>query len=228
VDYSAGMHTVEELQEMMKIREEMAVLQSRYEAILKRPLGGASEPAPIAAPAPAAPTPAPAAIPVETPPVAAAAPVAPVTPPVVPTAPATPPAAAPKTAPAKAETISVAPKADKAAPIRINPTAASTPVPTPPPVSTPATATAAAVPSSAPSPSAPQGGSLRDSISTVILAAGKPIAFDEIYAALEAGGYTLPEQKPKLVVRKTLFNKAAFTMVGKDKLGQGQYEVAAS
>lgn len=41
----------------------------------------------------------------------------------------------------------------------------------------------------------------------VINASGKALAFDEIYAGLESGGYTLPAEKPKLVVRKILFNK---------------------
>ena len=83
----------------------------------------------------------------------------------------------------------------------------------------------AATPASPPA-TAPKGGSLRDSIAAVIQAANKPLTFDEIYAELEAGEYKLPGNKPKLVVRKTLFDKAAFKIVGKDKLGQGKYEVA--
>jgi len=180
MDYSAGMHTVEELQEMMELRKQMEELQARYEAILKRPLKD-GEPAPAATPAPAAaPAPAPVAAPApatkapEAPAAAAPAPPAAPTPTAAPATPATPPAAPAAVA------------ADK-----------------------------------------PKSGALKEAIAGVIQAAGKALTFDEIYAALEAGGHKLPEQKPKLVVRKTLFNKAAFKMVGKDKLGQGKYEVAS-
>ncbi len=180
MDYSAGMHTVEELQEMMELRKQMEALQLRYAAILERPLKASGELPPASSP----------------------------------TAPATSSSAA---APP------VAPSAVAAAP--------AAPVPEKPAATAPAAPVAPAAPASSPTPpaapaaDAPKPGSLRESITAVLKAAGKPLSFDQIYAALEAGNYKLPEQKPKLVVRKTLFNKAAFAMVGKDKLGQGKYDI---
>lgn len=227
MDYSAGMHTVEELQEMMELRKQMEALQARYETILKRPLkeDGAAPPA-APTPTPAAP-PTPAITPVPAP---SAPPAPPSMRPVEPEKPAAAPAPSP--APATPPPPAVIPAAaapekpaepEKPAAAPASPTPASATPETPP--ASPAPAPAAAAPAAAPA-TAPKAGKLKESIQTVIREAGKALTFDEIYAALEAGGHELPEQKPKLVVRKTLFNKAAFKMVGKDKLGQGKYEVA--
>jgi len=196
------MHTVDELQEMMELRKQMEALQLRYKTILERPLKkGADTPPAAPPPAPEKPAPTPAA-PAPTPVTPEPTPVV-VTPTPTPDTPADKPAEAAPPAPAPDK-----PAAEAAAPSA--PAAPPTP-PTPP----------------APAGNQPKPGSLRDAITTVLKAADKPLNFDEIFAALEAGGHKLPEQKPKLMVRKTLFNKAAFTMVGKDKAGQGQYEAAS-
>lgn len=210
MDYSAGMHTVEELQEMMKLRQQMEVLQARYAAILKRPL----ENAPPASPSPQATAPiAEEAAAPEQPSVASPATPATVTPPPAPAAAATatvsvPEPPTPKVA-VKPKNPDVKPKAKPAAP-----------TPTVTPKAVPKAASTAPKASTA----ASGGGGLQEAIAGLMREAGKPLAFDEIYAGLEASGYALPEKKPKLVVRKTLFKKSVFKMVGKDKMGQGKYE----
>jgi hypothetical protein len=202
------MHTVDELQEMMELRKEMAKLQARYAEILDRPQQLSSEPVPVIVVKPVA---APPANPTVTLPPSTAPQ------PVVQTKVARP---VDVPVPVAAEIKVVAPKSAPVAPPQVAPVVAAAPTPVPE-VITPTPPVTAAV-ASAPT----GGGSVRESIVAVINASGKALAFDEIYAGLEAGGYKLPAEKPKLVVRRTLFNKAVFNMVGKDKHGQGQYEVA--
>ncbi len=260
MDYSEGMHTVEELEEMVQIRKEMETLQLRYNEILNRSLddaGSAIAPpaietaAPVASAAPEmaqrpatreAPTPvAPIELPEPTPepaPEPTPTPVAPIE--------LAEPTPAPTPIPAPAPTVTLEPPPTPMAPPVQASKAPPPPLPVlpsvkrsvspPPTVVVPASKRAARTapgptvtpaPKAAPAASGANGGSLRESILAVLRASGTPLSFDEIYAGLEAGEYTLPPEKPKLVVRRILFNKTAFKMVSKDKLGQGKYEVAA-
>jgi len=88
-----------------------------------------------------------------------------------------------------------------------------------PPVPPPATAAPAAVPQPVPV-LAPTGGvssseTLR--LETVIVgllkSKNEPMGFEEIYTALEKNGTALPKDKPKLVIRKLLYNPKKFAPV---------------
>ena len=61
-----------------------------------------------------------------------------------------------------------------------------------------------------PAPKDPASMTLKDHIADVLAKAGKPLQFEEIYKRLEEGKSPLPKDKPKLVVRQVLYNKAAF------------------
>ncbi len=226
VDDLANMHTIEELQEMMELRKQIDELQARYEAIYKRPLEESAAPDRSAI----------------TPPTAAQQEPKPtVVTPALPSSEKNPAPAAATLAPVAKESQPVkilkpVPKLEPLSPPRAQPVevAAKAPSPakpvTPPPSPVKPVAESpepkAAAPVVPKTPEAkPTGGSLKDSVAKVIKAAGKPLAFDDIYSALEQGGYKLPEKKAKLVVRKVLFDKSFFKMVGKDKAGQGLYEV---
>jgi len=41
---------------------------------------------------------------------------------------------------------------------------------------------------------------------SILLQEGKPLGFEKAYEKLVASGWEMPKQKPKLVVRKALFN----------------------
>ena len=51
---------------------------------------------------------------------------------------------------------------------------------------------------------------LKDHVVEVLSKVGKPLPFEEVYKRLEEGGAPLPPEKPKLVVRQILYNKALF------------------
>ena len=51
---------------------------------------------------------------------------------------------------------------------------------------------------------------LKDHIVDVLAKAGKPLPFEEVFKRLEDGQCPLPKDKPKLVVRQILYNKAFF------------------
>jgi len=51
---------------------------------------------------------------------------------------------------------------------------------------------------------------LKDHVVDVLEKAGKALPFEEVYKRLEEGGAPLPKEKPKLVVRQILYNKALF------------------
>ena len=73
-----------------------------------------------------------------------------------------------------------------------------------------------------PKPSeAKDGMKTSDKLSAILKDAGKPMSFDKIYDALEKSGYGLPKDKPKLVVRKVLYNPKNFKRVGK-----GDFDIA--
>jgi len=55
---------------------------------------------------------------------------------------------------------------------------------------------------------------LRDAINKVIMSAGKPLDFETIFSGLQRDGVTLPPEKPKLYVRRVLYEKDWFE-VGK-------------
>ena len=239
MDSSVAIHTLDELQEMMEIRKKIEALQARYEEITMRPLMkvdvitpkevavSPTPPQPVLRPVKPAPavtsTPEPAPKPPEPTPapiVPAAAALKTVTPPIP-----TPPAAAPAVIPVT--------------PIPTIPTPPATvvqpsPSPLPPAATAPAAPAAPSVtlakvqpapPMAAATKGAEKSSGISNSIAAVITASGKALTFDEIYSLLEEGNYTLPSQKPKLVVRRALFIKANFKMVGKDVQGQGKYEV---
>lgn len=55
---------------------------------------------------------------------------------------------------------------------------------------------------------------LRASIADMLNASGKPMTFDNIYAEMESSGVSLPASKPKLVVRKVLYDAKYFESSG--------------
>jgi hypothetical protein len=56
----------------------------------------------------------------------------------------------------------------------------------------------------------PANMTLKDHVADVLAKAGKPLSFEEIYKRLEDGKIPLPKDKPKLMVRQILYNKALF------------------
>ncbi|MBA4386492.1 MAG: hypothetical protein C0404_00845 [Verrucomicrobia bacterium] len=54
--------------------------------------------------------------------------------------------------------------------------------------------------------------SLKDAIVEILSGTDKPLSFEKIYERLEASGFPLPAEKPKLMVRQVLFNRAVFTV----------------
>jgi len=54
---------------------------------------------------------------------------------------------------------------------------------------------------------------LENSIIGIMKTKNEPMSFEEIYAALEKSGISLPADKPKLVVRKLLYNPKRFVTV---------------
>jgi len=236
VDSSVAIHTLDELQEMMEIRKKIEALQARYEEITMRPLMKVDVITPKEATVSPTP-PQPVLRPVKPALAVTSTPEpAPKTPDPTP-APIVPAAAAPKTITPPIPTPPVA--APAVIPVTPTPTITTPPVtvvqPSPSPLPPVATAPAApsvtlakvqpAPPVAAAAKGAEKSSGISNSIAAVITASGKALTFDEIYSLLEEGNYTLPSQKPKLVVRRALFIKANFKMVGKDVQGQGKYEV---
>ena len=59
-------------------------------------------------------------------------------------------------------------------------------------------------------PCEPGKKTLKESVRDALLKSGKPVSFDEIYRQLEANGAPLPADKPKLALRKVLYNRQQF------------------
>jgi hypothetical protein len=88
-------------------------------------------------------------------------------------------------------------------------------------------AKAGAAKADAPSPDAPpasvpkpdtagdksKGGSLQDATVAVLKAAGTPLDFESVFKKLEEAGAPLPAEKPKLVLRRILYDKNTFDVV---------------
>jgi len=71
---------------------------------------------------------------------------------------------------------------------------------------------------------APAAGGITNAekVRAILKAAGKPLSFEEVYAALEKSEYDLPATKPKLVIRKVLYNPAnSFT------IHKGKFDIAS-
>jgi hypothetical protein len=58
-----------------------------------------------------------------------------------------------------------------------------------------------------------KGGSLKDAVVAVLKAADAPLDFETVFQKLEEAGAPLPEEKPKLVLRRILYDKNAFDIV---------------
>lgn len=192
------MNTTEEIQELLAIRKQMDALQARYDAILARThvRPASSAPSPGTAPVESMPEPKP-AVPV------------PVAVPVIKPVETVPPSQK-----------SVIPPV----PVLKSPVATATPAPGPlapaipvlkPPSPLPdlkPCQDAVKAPAALATPAADAAGlsSLESAIIKVMTEKGLPMGFDAIYAALEKSGAPLPADKPKLVVRKILFNARRF------------------
>ena len=180
----------EQLKELLAIRTQMATLQAKYDQIIR--FGASSaQPVPVLPPLPTAQPEVPAPGP-QLQPVAAPAPIG-VTAPMQ-------PAAAP---------LPVAP-----APAIQRPVAAST---APGPSSAAARSYATTVPAKSKTDEPERitidssiTSNVRHTLVRILTESAKPLPFDKIYASLESTGTKLPSEKPKLVVRKLLYDKALF------------------
>lgn len=208
-----------ELTELLDIRRKIDALQMRYNELAAK---------------------------MAMPPSAAAA--APVAAPVAPVAPAPMPVAAPQPVPV------APPAAVYARPVAVaaaQPVAAPVAVPVAPvqPVQPVAQAVPASqvpsgeletkrFPAAAPSPGAtplaptlskdPATWTLKDYIVDILAKAGKPVTFEDVYKRLEERKAPMPKDKPKLVVRQVLYNKALFEVVrGAFTLAEGPGAAAA-
>jgi len=192
------MNTTEEIQELLAIRKQMDELQARYDAILAR-----AHARPVSS-APSLGT-----VPVESMPAPKPTVSVPVAVPVI----------------KPVETISAS-QGTVLSPVPVlkAPVATATPVPGPLVPSIPVLKSPSFLPELKPcqdavkAPAAPAVpvvdaaglSPLESAIIKVMTEKGLPMGFDAIYAALEKSGAPLPADKPKLVVRKILFNARRF------------------
>ncbi|MBN1558128.1 MAG: hypothetical protein JW951_08280 [Lentisphaerae bacterium] len=175
-------YTTEELKELLKIRMELDDLHARYDAIVRQAETRKSRPGEPAPGTKGAPD-TPAAAPAQ-PPAGRGAPAG-----AKPTAPANP-AASPDTAEAAAK----------------------------------GTAASGAAPGDGGSGAKPAVekkddgttvvkapvGTLKEEICSILRAGSGPLTFEDIYEGLESRGAPLPDEKPKLVVRKLLYDRGTF------------------
>lgn len=59
-------------------------------------------------------------------------------------------------------------------------------------------------------PAADAACDLVDAVKRIVAAAGAPLGFNEIYERLEKAGVPLPKDKPKLLLRRILYNRKMF------------------
>jgi hypothetical protein len=74
-----------------------------------------------------------------------------------------------------------------------------------------------AAPSAPPAPAAEGGAAavaLRDHIMRVLRQATVPLDFEAVFKKLEESGAPLPGEKPKLLLRRLLYDKNVFNVVG--------------
>lgn len=199
MDKIKDMLSVEELQEMVDVRKTIDKLLLRYNELMGRHTGmaamGASAPAEPQTKAPESPAPV-----VET---KAPEPPKPTEEKKAPApveekkAPAPPPVVEKKPAPVEEK---------KAVPVEEKQTAPEPEKKDEPPK--------ADVPAAAP---AAGGMTNAEKVRAILTAAGKPLSFEEVYTALEKSEYELPATKPKLVIRKVLYNPANSFHINKGK-----------
>lgn len=187
-----------ELTELLDIRRKIDALQMRYNELAAKM---AMPPSAVAA--------APVAAPVAPAPVPVAAPQS---------VPVAPPAAV------QARPVVAMPVRPVAAPVAA-PVAPAQPVAQPVPASQlpPGELETKRFPAAAPSPGAavlaptlskdPATWTLKDYIVDVLAKAGKPLTFEDVCKRLEERKAPFPKDKPKLVVRQILYNKALFEVV---------------
>ena len=182
-----------ELSEMLDIRRKIDALQSRFNELAAK----MAAPPGSAAAAPAAPTP------------VAPAPAAPV-------APAPAPAAAPVAKPVMAQPVMAQPAAARPvqpAAASVQPVRPAVPASQLPPGELETKRIPAAPPRPTVPPKDPANMTLKDHVVDVVTKAGKPLTFEDVYKRLEEKKAPLPADKPKLVVRQMLYNKALFQVV---------------
>lgn len=187
-----------ELTELLDIRRKIDALQMRYNELAAKMAmpPSAAAAAPVAAPVAPAPVP-----------VAAPQPV-----------PVAPPAAV------YARPVAVAAAQPVAAPVAVpvqpvKPVAQAVPASQLPPGELETKRFPAAAPQPGATPLAPTLSkdpatwTLKDYIVDILAKAGKPVTFEDVYKRLEERKAPMPKDKPKLVVRQILYNKALFEVV---------------